>query len=163
MSRRLRASFMRSAAQILLRPTTPQEYDNTSAGRSGSYLIIKRLLPLFDRFAPDLTPALNARAALLLADVPERLRTAAMDRTLAKGIVPEEPAAKDKIANIEKRRARERATLCHIRGRGRQSDGRGDPRGRRCDRLLTRSRAACARSPILFVNTTLEDKDARGP
>lgn len=72
----LRASFMRAAAQILLRPTTPQEYDNTSAGRSGSYIIIKRLLPLFDQHAPDLTPALNARAASLLPDVPERLRTA---------------------------------------------------------------------------------------
>ncbi len=72
----LRASFMRAAAQILLRPTTPQEYDRTSAGRSGSYIIIKRLLPLFEGHAPDLTAALNARAALLLPDVPERLRAA---------------------------------------------------------------------------------------
>jgi hypothetical protein len=72
----LRASFLRAAAQILLRPTTPQEYDNTSAGRPGSYIIIKRLLPLFEQHAPDLTPALNARAASLLPDVPERLRTA---------------------------------------------------------------------------------------
>jgi hypothetical protein len=71
----LRASFMRSAAHILLRPTT-QEYDNTSAGRAGSYIIIKRLLPLFEQHAPDLTPALNARAASLLPDVPERLRAA---------------------------------------------------------------------------------------
>ena len=72
----LRTSFMRAAAQILLRPTTPQEYDNTSAGRAGSYIIIRRLLLLFDRHAPDLTPALNARAASLLPDVPERLRAA---------------------------------------------------------------------------------------
>src|SRR5215213_2920606 len=72
----LRSSLMRAAAQILLRPTTPQEYDNTSAGRIGSYIIIKRLLPLFERHAPDLTAALNARAASLLPDVPERLRAA---------------------------------------------------------------------------------------
>jgi hypothetical protein len=72
----LRSSLMRAAAQILLRPTTPQEYDNTSAGRPGSYIMIKRLLPLFEQHAPDLTPALNARAASLLPDVPERLRTA---------------------------------------------------------------------------------------
>ncbi|MDT5272427.1 MAG: hypothetical protein QOH49_4613 [Acidobacteriota bacterium] len=102
----LRASFMRVVAQILLRPTTPQEYDNTSAGRSGSYLIIKRLLPLFDLHAPDLTPALNARAALLLADVPERLRTPAMDRTLGKGILPEEPATRDEIGETLERAAR---------------------------------------------------------
>jgi hypothetical protein len=72
----LRTSLMRAAAQILLRPTTPQEYDNTSAGRTGSYIIIKRLLPLFEQHAPDLTAALNARAASLLPDVPERLRAA---------------------------------------------------------------------------------------
>ncbi|HEX8686110.1 MAG TPA: hypothetical protein VF654_06395, partial [Pyrinomonadaceae bacterium] len=48
----LRSSLMRAAAQILLRPTTPQEYDNTSAGRSGSYIIIRRLLPLFEQHAP---------------------------------------------------------------------------------------------------------------
>jgi hypothetical protein len=72
----LRDSLMRAAAQILLRPATPQEYDNTSAGRAGSYLIIKRLLPLFDRYAPDLTPVLNARAASLRPDVPERLLAA---------------------------------------------------------------------------------------
>jgi hypothetical protein len=97
---------MRAAAQILLRPTTPQEYDNTSAGCSGSYLIIKRLLPLFDLYAPDLSPALNARAALLLADVPERLRTPAMDRTLSKGILPEEPTTRDEIGEALERAAR---------------------------------------------------------
>lgn len=102
----LRAAFMRAAAQILLRPTTPQEYDNTSAGRSGAYLIIRRLLPLFDRHAPDATAALNARAALLLADVPERLRTPAMDRTLGKGILPEEPATRDEIGEALERAAR---------------------------------------------------------
>jgi hypothetical protein len=72
----LRDSFMRAAAQILLRPATPQEYSLISAGRTGSYLIIKRLLPLFDRYAPDLTPALNARASSLQPDVPERLLVA---------------------------------------------------------------------------------------
>jgi hypothetical protein len=102
----LRASFMRAAAQILLRPTTPQEYDNTSAGRSGTYLIIKRLLPLFDRYAPEATVTLNARVALLLSDVPERLRTAAMDRTLGKGILPEESATRDEIGEALERAAR---------------------------------------------------------
>jgi hypothetical protein len=72
----LRDSLMRAAAQILLRPATPQEYDQTSAARAGSYLVIKRLLPLFDRYAPDLTPALNARAASLQSDMPERLLAA---------------------------------------------------------------------------------------
>jgi hypothetical protein len=89
----LRSSLMRAAAQILLRPTTPQEYDNTSAGRTGSYIIIKRLLPLFEQHAPDLTVALNARAASLLPDVPERLRAAEADGgfSLAPKPAPRDP------------------------------------------------------------------------
>lgn len=70
----LRAEFLRVAAQILLRPPTPQDYERTSAGRNGAYLIIRRLLPRFESQAPDLAPALNARAAALLPDVPEGVR-----------------------------------------------------------------------------------------
>jgi hypothetical protein len=163
----LRASFMRSAAQILLRPTTPQEYDDTSAGRSGSYLIIRRLLPLFDRFAPDLTPALNARAALLLADVPERLRTPAMDRTLTKGIVPEEPAAKDEIGEILEQAARapnvaDRDNI--YAGAAVNATWKGDPRAEEIVNkivdldLLRRVRAF---SDFSLVNTAIEkNKDA---
>jgi hypothetical protein len=163
----LRASFMRSAAQILLRPTTPQEYDDTSAGRSGSYLIIRRLLLLFDRFAPDLTPALNARAALLLADVPERLRTPAMDRTLTKGIVPEEPAARDEIGDILEQAARapnvaDRDNI--YAGAAVNATCKGDPRAEEIVNkivdldLLRRVRVF---SDFSFVNTASEkNKDA---
>ncbi|MDQ5838822.1 MAG: hypothetical protein M3379_18755, partial [Acidobacteriota bacterium] len=73
----LRAAFLRAAAQILLRPATPQDYERTSAGRSGTYLIIRRLLPYFELQAPELAAALNARAAALLPDVPERVRAVA--------------------------------------------------------------------------------------
>ncbi len=71
----LRAAVMRSAARILLRPLTAEEYERTSAGRTGAYVIIRRLLPIFEQHAPDLTAALNARAALLAADVPEGVRS----------------------------------------------------------------------------------------
>ena len=162
----LRASFMRAAAQILLRPTTPQEYDNTSAGRSGSYLIIKRLLPLFDRYAPDATPALNARAALLLSDVPERLRTPAMDRTLGRGIVPEEPATRDEIGEALERAARTpnvadrddiyAATAVNATWRG---DARAEEIASKIVDLdlLRRVRAF---SDFSFVHTALDKKDA---
>ncbi len=163
----LRTSFMRAAAQILLRPTTPQEYDNTSAGRSGSYLIIKRLLPLFDRYAPEATPTLNARAALLLADVPERLRTASMDRTLGKGILPEEPTTRDEIGEILERAARtpnvaDRDNI--YAGAAVNATWRGDPRAEEIVNkivdldLLRRVRAF---SDFSLVTTAIEkNKDA---
>jgi hypothetical protein len=163
----LRASFMRSAAQILLRPTTPQEYDNTSAGRSGSYLIIRRLLPLFDRFAPEATPALNARAALLLADVPERLRSPAMDRALAKGIMPEEPTTRDEIGEILEQAARtpnvaDRDNI--YAGAAVNATWKGDPRAEEIiDKIvdLDLLRRVRAFSDFSFVNTAIEkNKDA---
>jgi hypothetical protein len=73
----LRAEFLRAAAQILLRPATPQDYERTSAGRNGTYLIIRRLLPYFEAQAPELAAALNSRAAALLPDVSEGVRAAA--------------------------------------------------------------------------------------
>jgi hypothetical protein len=102
----LRASFLRTAAQILLRPTTPQDYDRTSAGRVGTYLIIRRLLPLFERYAPDVTAALNARAAALLSDVPERLRIGGADGEVTRGITPEAATSKDDVQEALDRAAR---------------------------------------------------------
>ncbi len=71
----LRASVLSAAARVLLRPQTAEEYERTSSGRTGAYVIIRRLLPVFEQHAPDLTAALNARAAVLAADVPEGVRT----------------------------------------------------------------------------------------
>src|SRR5205085_8763441 len=59
----LRAAFFRTAAQILLRPLPPPEQDHTAAGRPGMYFTIMRLLPLFERFAPDYVPALQTQLA----------------------------------------------------------------------------------------------------
>jgi hypothetical protein len=103
----LRGSLMRAAAQILLRPTTPQEYENTSAGRTGSYIIIKRLLPLFEQHAPDLTAALNARATSLLPDVPERLRTAEAEGGFS--LTPK-PAPRDPVQTALERAERTTGT-----------------------------------------------------
>ncbi|MBV9927640.1 MAG: hypothetical protein JOZ96_21660 [Acidobacteria bacterium] len=73
-SAELRANVLRAAARVLLRPQTLEDYERTSSGRTGTYVIIRRLLPFFEQYAPDLTAPLNARAALLAADVPESVR-----------------------------------------------------------------------------------------
>lgn len=59
----LRRSFFEVAAQILLRPLT--QIDASSAGRPGTKLIVTRLMPLFQQFAPDLAPALHAQVAAM--------------------------------------------------------------------------------------------------
>src|SRR6266436_1452398 len=84
----LRSSFFRSAAAILLRPQDPPGQDQTTSGLQGKYLMIKRLLPLFEQFAPkDMTDALRAQMDALGTAVPEDLRQRD-DDTMREGIRP---------------------------------------------------------------------------
>jgi hypothetical protein len=64
----VRNRFFQVAANILLRPLLPPNRDFTSAGRTGKYMVIKRLLPLFDQYAPDTAVALRSQLAALSAD-----------------------------------------------------------------------------------------------
>lgn len=87
----LRNRFFQAAASILLRPLPSPDQDFTSSGRTGKYMVVKRLLPLFDQYAPDSAAALRAHLTALAGD---GLRTArsAENSLLTQGIQPEETA-----------------------------------------------------------------------
>ena len=89
-SPKLRAAYLRAAASILLRPTPTPDQDHTSAGRAGWYMVITRLLPLFDQYAPDRSAALRAKQASLTPDTPDGIR-ASGNNALTRGLVPEDP------------------------------------------------------------------------
>ena len=57
--------FFQVAATILLRPLLPRDQDGTSAGCTGKYMVIKRLLPLFDQYAPNTALALRSQLTIL--------------------------------------------------------------------------------------------------
>jgi hypothetical protein len=97
----LRAAFFSTAAQILLRPIPAPEQDHTSAGRIGKYLVIRRLLPLFEQHDPDRAAALNAQLAALVESVPERMRSSE-NSALTRGLVPEDPN-RDGTQNLQER------------------------------------------------------------
>ncbi|HVF67080.1 MAG TPA: hypothetical protein VM914_05435 [Pyrinomonadaceae bacterium] len=86
----LRNNFLNTAAQILLRPLPPPDQDRSSSGRTGAYVVLTRLLPFFDRYAPDRAAALRARQSLLAQDTPEQNRRPD-DPILTRGIAPEDP------------------------------------------------------------------------
>jgi hypothetical protein len=85
----LRAAYFQMAASILLRPTPPPEQDQSSAGRKGWYMVIARLLPLFDKFAPDNSAALHAKMASLAPE--EKPDDLAKNDMLRSGLVPDDP------------------------------------------------------------------------
>lgn len=84
------ARFMETAAQILLRPLPPPDQDRGRAERAERYMVISRLLPLFEQHAPEQAALLRDQLAALLPDVPDRARNTAMERTLKTGLVPDE-------------------------------------------------------------------------
>ncbi|MDT5272935.1 MAG: hypothetical protein QOH49_5121 [Acidobacteriota bacterium] len=89
-SPKLRAAYLRTAASILLRPTPTPDQDHTSSGRAGWYMVITRLLPLFDQYAPDRSAALRGKQASLTPDTPDGIR-ASGNNALTRGLVPEDP------------------------------------------------------------------------
>jgi len=64
----VRNRFFMVAANILLRPLPPPDQDFTSAGRAGKYLVIKRLLPLFDQYETNIAVALRSQLAALMGE-----------------------------------------------------------------------------------------------
>ncbi|HKO97994.1 MAG TPA: hypothetical protein VJU86_13435 [Pyrinomonadaceae bacterium] len=83
----VRTAFFRTAASILLGPLV--EPDLSSSGRLGSYVVITRMLPLYEKYGMDQVAALRARQALLTQDVPEKNRQSD-DPIFTRGIVPED-------------------------------------------------------------------------
>jgi hypothetical protein len=88
---RLREAFIAAALQVLLRPVPPAEEDRTTSGRAGAYVVATRMLPLFERYAPDRAAALRARQTMLAQDTPERTRRPD-NELLTEGIVPKDPS-----------------------------------------------------------------------
>lgn len=87
-SPQLRDAFFRTAANILLRPLAPPGQDQSSSGVQGKYLMLKRLMPLFEQFAPrDMTEAVRTQMEALTNLVPEDARQRD-DNTVREGIRP---------------------------------------------------------------------------
>ena len=89
----LREAFLRTAAGILLRPLAPPGQDQTTSGPDGQYLVIKRLMPLFEQFAtPEMTAALRDQLQVLASIVHDGTRQRD-DDPVRNGIRPDQPAA----------------------------------------------------------------------
>ena len=59
--------FFQVAATILLRPLPPSNQDFTTSGRIGKSMVVRRLLPLFEQYAPDTAVALRTQLQALNA------------------------------------------------------------------------------------------------
>jgi len=81
-------SFLKIGFQILMQPLAAPDQDRTTSGQTGKYLIIKRLLPIFEQFAPDLAPGLRTQMTALASYVPSTFQQGE-NRAVTVGIQPE--------------------------------------------------------------------------
>jgi tetratricopeptide (TPR) repeat protein len=84
----LRNNFLKVAFQILMQPLAAPDQDRTTSGQTGKYLIIKRLLPLFEQYAPDLAPGLRTQMTAVASGVPPDFQQGE-NRAVTVGIQPD--------------------------------------------------------------------------
>lgn len=84
----LRDYFLKVAFQILMRPLAAPDQDRTTSGQTGKYLVIKRLLPIFEQYAPDMATSLRTQMTALASYVPSTFQQGE-NRAVSVGIQPE--------------------------------------------------------------------------
>lgn len=86
----LRDAFFRTAAQVLLRPSPSREQDRSTSGLQGKYLVIRRLMPLFEQYASkETTDQLRNEMAVLGQGTNRDLRDEDDDNPIQRGITPD--------------------------------------------------------------------------
>lgn len=85
----LRLAFFQTAGGVLLRPQPPPEQDQSTAGIAGKYMVVKRLMPLFEQYAPkEITAAMRGQFEALNSLVGDGVRQSE-NEWVQKGISPE--------------------------------------------------------------------------
>jgi hypothetical protein len=90
----LRLAFFQTAANVLQRPTEPPpEPDPGRAGIAGKYMIVKRLMPLFEQYAPrEITETMRGQFEAVNSLVSDGVRQGESEWT-QKGISPDKSLA----------------------------------------------------------------------
>jgi hypothetical protein len=89
----LRLAFLQTAASVFLRPQPPPEQDQGTAGIAGKYMVVKRLMPLFEQYAPqEITAAMRGQFEALNSLVSDGVRQGE-NEWVQKGISPEKSLA----------------------------------------------------------------------
>jgi len=89
----LRLAFFHTAAGVLLRPQPTLEKDLSTLEMVAKYRVLKRLMPLFEQYAPsEITEAMRSQFQALITQVSEDVRQEEND-WLQKGLIPEKSLA----------------------------------------------------------------------
>ena len=100
-SPQLRLAFFQTASGVLMRPQPPPDQDESTTGIAGKYMVLKRLLPLFEQYAPpEMVASMRAQFEALNSLVSDRVRGGEKE-SVEKGITPDEPFAAQESALLD--------------------------------------------------------------
>ena len=100
LSPRLRGDFLKVAFEILMRPLPAPDQDRTAGMHRANYMVIKRLLPIFEQYAPDLAPGLRTQMTALASYVPPDAQEAG-NRDLTVGLKSDEEVESDPFQRMQ--------------------------------------------------------------
>lgn len=100
-SAQLRLAFFQTAGTVLLRPQPPPNEDQSSTGIAGKYMVVKRLLPLFEQYAPrEMVEPMRAQFEVLNLLVSDSVRRKESE-SVPKEITSEESFADQESALLD--------------------------------------------------------------
>jgi len=132
-SAQTRDAFFRVAAGVLLRPSPAKEQDRSSSGLQGKFLVIRRLLPLFEQNAPkEIAEQLRAEMSVLAQGVEGDVRNLDEDNPIQPMNTPErkaEDVEKSLLDRIDRAKTSEERDAIYLQLAARTAQ-KGDMRAR---------------------------------
>jgi len=129
----IRSAFFRTAAGVLLRPSPAKEQDRSSSGLQGKFLVIRRLMPLFEQYAPkEVAEQLRAEMSVLGQGIEADVRDLDEDNPIQPVNTPErsaEDVEKSMLDRIERAKTSEERDALYTQLAARTAQ-KGDLRAR---------------------------------
>jgi hypothetical protein len=161
----LRTAFFRTAAGVLLRPLPAKEQDRSSSGLQGKFLTIRRLLPLFEQYAPkEIAEQLRAEMSVLGQGVERDVRDLDEDNPIQPMNTPErkaEDVEKSLLDRIDRAKTSEERDAIYLQLAARTAQ-RGDMRARDFTEKIEDSELRAKARPFVDMNLAMnaaEKKD----
>ncbi len=154
----LRNAYLRVAALILLRPSPSREQDQSSSGTQGKFLVIRRLLPLFEQHAAkEITDQLRSEMAVLGQNVAEDVRELDEDNPIQPMNTPErkaEDVEKSLLDRIDRAKTSDERDALYLQLASRTSQ-KGDLRARDFADKIEDSELRKKAKPYIDMNLAL--------
>lgn len=155
----LRNLFFRAAAAVLLRPSPAKEQDRSSSGIQGKYLVIRRLMPVFQQYAPkEIADQLRSEMSVLGQGIDSDVRDLDEDNPIQPVKTPErkaEDVEKSLLDRIDRAKTSEERDALYVQLASRTAQ-QGDMRARDFTDKIEDSELRKQAKPYIDMNLAMK-------